>query len=124
MFPAAAKAQYGFPSFADLAEKLLPTVVNISTVQKTEKLDIALPEDADGETAAAVLDDGGDSDDAAETRQALGSGFIIDEQGYIITNYHVIENASVVNVVLFDNTEIEAEVIGGDEKTDLAQIKI
>ena len=124
MFPAAAKAQYGFPSFADLAEKLLPTVVNISTVQKTEKLDIALPEDADGETAAAVLDDGGDSDDAAETRQALGSGFIIDEQGYIITNYHVIENASVVNVVLFDNTEIEAEVIGGDEKTDLALIKI
>lgn len=124
LFPTAvAKAQYGFPSFADLAEKLLPTVVNISTVQKTEKLDIALPDDADGETAAAVLDaDGADS--VAETRQALGSGFIIDEQGYIITNYHVIENASVINVVLFDNTEIEAEVIGGDEKTDLALIKI
>lgn len=117
-----AQAQQGFPSFADLAEKLLPTVVNISTIEKTEKLDIALPDDVDGETAAAALDTEDDGSNA--TRQALGSGFIIDEQGYIITNYHVIENAQTINVVLFDNTETEAEIIGGDEKTDLALIKI
>ena len=54
----------------------------------------------------------------------MGSGFIISEDGYIITNYHVIENAEVVNVVLFDNTEVEADIIGGDEKTDIALIKI
>ena len=118
-----ASAQYGFPSFADLAERLLPTVVNISTIQKTEKLDIALPDNVDGDIAAAAIDTDDTSDDT-ESRQALGSGFIIDEQGYIITNYHVIENAKSINVVLFDNTEVEAEIIGGDEKTDLALIKI
>ncbi len=115
-----AEAQNGFPSFANLAEKLLPTVVNISTIQKTEKIDVALPDDADGEDAAAQID----ADTDGVLRQALGSGFIIDEQGYIITNYHVIENASSINVVLFDNTEVEADIIGGDEKTDLALIKI
>lgn len=115
-----AYAQNGYPSFADLAEKLLPTVVNISTIQQTEKLDVPLSDDVDGEEAAALL--GASSEN--EKRQALGSGFIIDEEGYIITNYHVIENASSINVVLFDNTEVEADVIGGDEKTDLALIKI
>lgn len=115
-----ANAQNGFPSFADLAERLLPTVVNISTIQKAEKIDVTLPDDEDGEAAAAQIDD----EDSSVLRQALGSGFIIDEQGYIITNYHVIENASSINVVLFDNTEVEADIIGGDEKTDLALIKI
>ena len=113
-------AQSGFPSFADLAERLLPTVVNISTIQKSEKINVSLPEDTDGETAAAQMD----TENGGVLRQTLGSGFIIDEQGYIITNYHVIENASSVNVVLFDNTEVEADIIGGDEKTDLALIKI
>ncbi len=113
-------AQNGYPSFADLAEKLLPTVVNISTIQQTEKLDVPLADDVDGEEAAALLGTSSEN----EKRQALGSGFIIDEEGYIITNYHVIENASSINVVLFDNTEVEADIIGGDEKTDLALIKI
>lgn len=113
-------AQSGFPSFADLAERLLPTVVNISTIQKSEKINVSLPENTDGETAAAQMD----TENGGVLRQTLGSGFIIDEQGYIITNYHVIENASSVNVVLFDNTEVEADIIGGDEKTDLALIKI
>lgn len=113
-------AQSGFPSFADLAERLLPTVVNISTIQKSEKIDVSLSENTDGETAAAQMD----TENGGVLRQTLGSGFIIDEQGYIITNYHVIENASSVNVVLFDNTEVEADIIGGDEKTDLALIKI
>ena len=113
-------AQSGFPSFADLAERLLPTVVNISTIQKSEKINVSLSENTDGETAAAQMD----TENGGVLRQTLGSGFIIDEQGYIITNYHVIENASSVNVVLFDNTEVEADIIGGDEKTDLALIKI
>ena len=109
-----ANAQYGFPSFADLAEKLIPTVVNISTIQQPDQINI--PADADNE--------GEEYYDPLEGRVALGSGFIISEEGYIITNYHVIENAEVINVVLFDNTEIEADIIGGDEKTDIALIKI
>ncbi|MBR1649303.1 MAG: Do family serine endopeptidase [Alphaproteobacteria bacterium] len=116
-----ARAQYGFPSFADLAEEVMPTVVNISTLQETEKISLGPDEEEDGETAAAEFDDEAEK---SEARQALGSGFIIDEQGYILTNYHVIENASAINVVLSDNTEVEADIIGGDEKTDLALIKI
>lgn len=112
VFPA--QAQYGFPSFADLAEKLIPTVVNISTIQQPDQINIP---------GAAASDDG-EYYDPLEGRVALGSGFIISEDGYIITNYHVIENAEVVNVVLFDNTEAEADIIGGDEKTDIALIKI
>ena len=109
-----ANAQYGFPSFADLAEKLIPTVVNISTIQQPDQINI--PAYADDDTEEYY--------DPLEGRVALGSGFIISEEGYIITNYHVIENAEVINVVLFDNTEIEADIIGGDEKTDIALIKI
>lgn len=108
------RAQYGFPSFADLAEKLIPTVVNISTIQQPDQINIP----AEGGNG------GGEYYDPLEGRVALGSGFIISEDGYIITNYHVIENAEVVNVVLFDNTEVEADIIGGDEKTDIALIKI
>lgn len=108
------RAQYGFPSFTDLAEKLIPTVVNISTIQQPDQINIP----AEGGNG------GGEYYDPLEGRVALGSGFIISEDGYIITNYHVIENAEVVNVVLFDNTEVEADIIGGDEKTDIALIKI
>lgn len=113
-FSLSANAQYGFPSFADLSEKLIPTVVNISTIQQPDQINI--PADADNDTEEYY--------DPLEGRVALGSGFIISEEGYIITNYHVIENAEVINVVLFDNTEIEADIIGGDEKTDVALIKI
>ncbi len=109
-----AQAQYGFPSFAELAEKLIPTVVNISTIQQPDQINIpSVGEEGSGEYY-----------DPLEGRVALGSGFIISEDGYIITNYHVIENAEVVNVVLFDNTETEADIIGGDETTDIALIKI
>lgn len=109
IFPA--QAQTGFPSFADLAEKLIPSVVNISTIQQPETLEIY---SGKGEKYF----------DPLEGRLALGSGFIISDEGYIITNYHVIENAQSINVVLFDNTEVEADIIGADEKTDIALIKI
>ncbi len=109
-----AQAQYGFPSFAELAEKLIPTVVNISTIQQPDQINIPFEDEGDD----------GEYYDPLEGRVALGSGFIISEDGYIITNYHVIENAEVVNVVLFDNTEVEADIIGGDETTDVALIKI
>ena len=117
-----ARAQYGFPSFAELAARLIPTVVNISTVQQPDQINIpAESGGADGEN-----EEDGDYEyyDPLEGRVALGSGFIISDDGFIITNYHVIENAEVINVLLFDNTEAEADVIGGDETTDIALIKI
>lgn len=107
-------------SFADLAEELLPSVVNISTTHDKNE----------------PGDEGRDIDNAIETnvnsifnapktnKVSLGSGFIIDENGYIITNNHVIDKAKSISVVFSDNTTIEAKLIGRDAKTDLALIKI
>ncbi len=97
-----ALAQY--PSFADLAEKLMPSVVNISSFSALENTDM--------------------SSDNTEASESLGSGFIIDKDGYIITNNHVVDKADSIQVTLFDNQRLEAKLIGKDPKTDLALIKI
>ena len=96
------KAQTTFPSFADLVEKLLPSVVNISTTTLNE----------DGQT------------DATPETETLGSGFILSKDGYIVTNYHVINHAKTINITLYNNEKTEAEIIGEDAKTDLALLKI
>lgn len=92
-----------FPSFADLAEKLTPSVVNISSFSQSET------ENGEGNTPLS---------------ESLGSGFIIDGNGYIITNNHVVDKAESISITLSDNTKTEARVIGKDPKTDLALIKI
>lgn len=97
-------------SFAPLAERLMPSVVNISTWQQEEK------DTPDVENDLLFASPDG--------RTALGSGFTISEDGYIATNYHVIEGAQKISVVTFDNKVYEAEVIGTDAKTDIALIKI
>ena len=56
--------------------------------------------------------------------QSLGSGFIIDKTGYVITNNHVIDNAEKIMVILYDDTSFEATVVGKDPKTDVALLKI
>lgn len=97
-------------SFAPLAEKLMPSVVNISSQQQ------------DTEDEPGVVNDLLFS--APDGRVALGSGFIVSADGYIVTNRHVIEKASKISVIGFDNQEYEAQVIGDDIKTDVAVIKI
>lgn len=92
-----------FPSFADLAEKLTPSVVNISSFSQSET------ENGEGNTPLS---------------ESLGSGFIIDGNGYIITNNHVVDKAESISITLSDNTKTEARVIGKDPKTELALIKI
>ena len=57
-------------------------------------------------------------------QKSLGSGFIIDKDGYILTNNHVVEKASLIKVKLSDGKEYEAKVVGKDAKTDIALIKI
>lgn len=99
----AAEAGAQFPSFADLAEKLTPSVVNISSFSQSET------ENGEGNTPLS---------------ESLGSGFIIDGNGYIITNNHVVDKAESISVTLSDNIKTEARVIGKDPKTDLALIKI
>jgi serine protease Do len=120
--PAAAR---GAPdSFADLAEKSLPAVVNVSTTQVLNADDQS-GQDLD-ELFKQFLDRQNGGGDAPKPRKAtsLGSGFIIDPAGYIVTNNHVIENADEITVTTHDNEEFKAKLIGADEKTDLALLKI
>ncbi len=117
-----------FPqSFADLAEKVSPAVVNIST-EKTLKMPggpfrhFFGPDDSFGDFFRRYF--GEDIPDREMKQQSLGSGFIIDKDGYIITNNHVVEGADEIKVKLTDGREYKARVIGRDQKTDLALIKI
>ena len=132
-------------SFADLAEKLLPAVVNIATTTKITDANRGDPDleelfkqffdkqrrgqgqDPNGDQNGDNGDQNGDNGGAdAPPREvtSLGSGFIIDPTGYIVTNNHVIEGAEEITVRMQDNVEYKARLIGHDPKTDLALLKI
>ena len=128
-----ASAHSGPAGFADLSEKLLPAVVNISTTQTVTTHDEMqdLPPDLQlppGSPFEQFFHDfmeknkgnGGQKHKAT----ALGSGFIIDPNGYIVTNYHVIEDADQITVILQDDTNMTSTVVGKDKKTDLALLKV
>ncbi len=121
-------------SFADIVESLIPAVVNISTIEYVNSKSEAAEKDSLQETK--LLDFINDFlerlniplnlEEVDTTPKAipLGSGFIIEPNGLIVTNYHVIANVSKINVKLADNTELPAKLIGSDTKTDLALLKI
>ena len=108
-----------FPSFADLAERLIPSVVNISTLHSPENEE---ENDTDFQSGTPGIDRF--FNQKGNNQVSLGSGFVLSEDGYIITNNHVIDQAEEISVILSDNTKIEAELIGRDMKTDIALIKI
>lgn len=119
-------------SFADIIEPLMPTVVNIYTVkynnenaQKSTVLPEILPLEKFNDffeqfNVPFSFDDLYGSQSAL----ALGSGFIVDEEGHIITNDHVVDGSDEIYVKLSDNTEVQAKIVGTDPKTDLALLKI
>ena len=110
-------------SFADLAERLSPAVVNISTSQTVERP--AMPQIPDGPFEDLFRDffERGQPRGPREV-QSLGSGFVITGDGYVVTNNHVISEADAVTVNFADGTSLEADVIGTDPKTDLALLKV
>jgi len=120
----------GPASFADLAERLLPSVVNISSTQKAvEPEDFPemphFPPGSPFEDFFEEFMDRRGQGMPAIPPASLGSGFIVDAQnGYIITNNHVVKDAEEVRVTFHDDATIEAEVLGRDEKTDLAVLKV
>jgi serine protease Do len=126
-------------SFADLVEKLSPAVVNISTAQKVKATAQAmpfgmpfdqLPDTPEFEPFKQFFDrfggqmQGGQQPPVEREVYSLGSGFIIDASGYVITNNHVIDDAEEVTVTTVDNTKYKAKIIGRDKKTDLALLKV
>jgi serine protease Do len=120
----------GLPDFVNLAKKLKPMVVNISTTQVSEgrgSQEFANPfggeEDPFNEFWKRFF--GGPLPRGPQRQRSLGSGFIIDADGSILTNNHVVENASKIVVKLSgDEQDYEAKVVGRDAKTDIAVIKI
>ncbi len=115
--------------FADKVEKLLPAVVNISSVQSVnihpqtlEKLGLKniLSEKALEELKRNIEKQLTNS----EKLSSIGSGFIISKDGLMVTNHHVIDNASKININLSDGSKYEAKILGFDKKTDLALLKI
>src|SRR5215471_6870977 len=129
------KAATALPSFAPLAEHVLPAVVNIS-VELAEQAN-AQKGDTQGDGSLVPSVPGGTPFDQflrrffenpyrnpQEKTIALGSGFVIDPGGYVVTNNHVVANAEKVTVTFQDNSQHSAKVIGRDPKTDVALLKI
>jgi serine protease Do len=120
-------------SFADLAEEMLPKVVSISTSQVVGGGGKAqVPQIPPGTPFEDLFRDffnngpRGNGNGELERRRAaaFGSGFIIDPSGYIVTNNHVIDGADEITVILYDDTRYPATIVGRDDKTDIALLKI
>jgi serine protease Do len=134
--PALARGPDGI---ADVAEKVIDAVVNISTSQTVEAKGGGdgkgtMPQLPPGSPFEEFFDDffknrrggpGGKGGGDLQPRRtnSLGSGFIIDDSGVVVTNNHVIADADEINVIMNDGTKIKAEIVGIDKKTDLAVLK-
>ncbi|CAN7430991.1 MULTISPECIES: Do family serine endopeptidase [Rhizobium/Agrobacterium group] len=127
--PVAARAQsHGPESVADLAEPLLDAVVNISTSQnvKTEGKGPVPPKLPEGSPFQEFFKDYFDSQkpEGGEKVNSLGSGFVIDPAGYVVTNNHVIEGADAIEVIFPNGSKLKATLVGTDTKTDLSVLKV
>jgi len=117
-------AGQGLPDFASLAKKLGPSVVNVSTTQ-VRKTAQAGPDFGDDQMGQFFQRFFGQPAPRGPQRQGgLGSGFIIDNNGTILTNYHVVDGAQKIVVTLADGKNYDAKVVGKDQKSDIAVIKI
>ena len=109
-------------TFSDLAEKLSPSVVNIATTSVVKQRQQATPSFDDFFNFPFNVPKQGGSNE--KTVSALGSGFVISADGYIVTNNHVVENTTDIQVTFTDGSTMEASLIASDKETDLALLKV
>ena len=123
-FPQISNSQEIPGSFADLAEKLMPSVVNISTTQTVVTRSNPFPnfQFPPGSPFEDMFKEFGTPQERKSS--ALGSGFIIDEKGIVVTNNHVIEGAEDIVVQVNGGKEFKAKVIGADPLSDIAVLQI
>ena len=111
----------GPDTFSDLAERVSPSVVNISTTGVIENTGPQVPSIEDFFNFPFNMP----SPEPSEREfSSLGSGFVISADGFIVTNNHVVENASDIQVTFTDGLKLEAELIASDAETDLALLKV
>ena len=128
----AAAASRGPDNIADVAEQVIDAVVNVSTSQKVDPHVENLPDLPPGSPMEEFFDQflknhhgaPGDQDQMPHRVTSLGSGFIIDPSGLIVTNNHVIADADEINVILNDGTKLPAQLVGKDSKADLALLRV
>ncbi|MFG6486816.1 DegQ family serine endoprotease [Roseateles sp. BYS78W] len=123
------------PDFSELVERVGPAVVNIRTAEKVKapegqaemneqmqeffrRFGIPVPNQRRGAPR------GGTPDDDGPTRRGVGSGFILSADGYVLTNAHVVQGADEVIVTLTDKRELKAKIIGADQRSDVAVVKV
>jgi serine protease Do len=128
----------GVQDFSDLAAKVTPAVVNVAVTMKAgagDDEDIQMSDRGQQqqmeEFMKRFMERFGEKGTPqmkpqrpAQKAQAVGTGFIIDEKGWIVTNYHVAGKADSITVTLTDGRKLPAKLVGGDEKTDLALLKV
>jgi serine protease Do len=126
-------AARGPDAISDVAEKVIDAVVNISTSQKVESRSTPMPQLPNDPQLDELFRDffnrrgqQGDQNPQRGPRRvnSLGSGFIIDAAGIVVTNNHVISEADEITVILNDGTRLKAELIGKDQKTDIALLRV
>jgi len=117
---------FGAPeSFAELAETISPSVVNITTSAMVAGPADGMPMVPEGSPFEEFFDDfGGPGPGGPQRSEALGSGFVISEDGFIVTNNHVIEGADEIEIEFFSGERLKAKLIGTDPKTDIALLKV
>ncbi|CDZ61534.1 Do family serine endopeptidase [Neorhizobium galegae] len=115
-------------SIADLAEGLLDAVVNISTSQSVKDQGAGpQPQIQEGSPFQEFFEDffdGQGSQNGNQKVSSLGSGFVIDPSGYVVTNNHVIEGADDIEVIFPNGSKLKARLVGTDTKTDLSVLKV
>ncbi len=118
-------------SFANLVDELMPTVVNITTTQNVPQQGPRLrdmpqlpPGSPFEELFKEFFDRRGGEEQQRRRGTSLGSGFIVDGEGYILTNNHVIQGAEDITVILRDDTQLKAKLIGSDSRVDVALLKV
>jgi serine protease Do len=125
----AAQARGAPDSFADLAEKVSPSVVNITTTTTIAASTDQTPLVPKGSPFEDLFKDfrdrqGNDPNARPRRSQALGSGFVVSEDGYIVTNNHVIDGSDSIEIEFFSGEVLPARVVGTDKKTDIALLKV
>ncbi|MBK8441147.1 MAG: DegQ family serine endoprotease [Rhodobacter sp.] len=116
---------FGAPeSFAELAEKISPSVVNITTSSLVSGPAGGGPIVPEGSPFQDFFDQFDNPDGSPRRSEALGSGFVISEDGYIVTNNHVIEGADEIEIEFFGGEKLPAKLVGTDPKTDIALLKV
>jgi Trypsin-like serine proteases, typically periplasmic, contain C-terminal PDZ domain len=113
-------------TFADIINPLLPSVVSITSTTIVEDNNQQIPQFPEGSPFEDFFQEYFDQNDNGAKKRpivGLGSGFIIDDSGIVVTNNHVIEGADEINIIMDNGDEFEATILGKDPKADLAVIK-